>query len=591
MMLVRFLLFLLSFVSFVMAEIKVYGTVDANRISVDETVNFKVTAEASGGFPQLDIMQVKDFTVISGPSQSSSFQWINGKMSSSKSLSWTLIPNRTGTLVIPPLHVTVDRKTFRLEPISITVVRSRAPRPKGESRDQPPEETEMPIIFLEAEADKEEAYQGEQITVQYKLYARVNLRQYSMEKKPRGVGFWLEELYTPKQPSLRETRIDGDRYKVATLYKIALFPTTDGELILDPMVLTCTIEVPPRRRTRSLFDDFFSDQFFSRTEQRIVKSEALKFKVKPVPHLGKPSDYSGAVGDFELSSFLDTTATEVNEAITYTIELEGTGNLDLFQINEPLFPTGLEVFKPKRTFEKDPFRDQISGTKRFEYVLIPRNEGRFFIPAAELTFFNPTTGEWESVSTEVLTVEAKPGRIVFQQGQGLTKEEIALLGQDIRYIRTAPRKLKPLDRHMIPNQFWMFGILGLLLFAGPRVVEGVRTGRKERSEQIKARKALRRAQKSLKNVRDANGYPQVTRALYRYFAEKLNVAHASLDAGAVQDLLNKKVDPSLLNTLTEILSVCEEAEYAPIDRSSVENDAGVLARSAADLLARIDGKV
>ncbi|MEE9167656.1 MAG: BatD family protein [Candidatus Neomarinimicrobiota bacterium] len=585
------LVFLLSFTSVIFAEIKVYATVDANRISVDETVNLKVTAEGSEGYPQLDILQVSDFTVISGPSQSSSFHWINGKMSSSKSLSWTMIPNKTGNLTVPPLDVTVDRDRVRLNPISIAVVETGGKDAEAERKDRPLKEPETPAIFLEAKADTDEVYQGEQITVQYKLYTRVNLRQYSVEKKPGGIGFWLEELYAPKQPSLRDTRIGGIRYKVATLYKMALFPTTHGDLVVDPMVLTCTIEVPSRRRVPSLFDDFFSSQFFSKTERRIVRSEPLEFHVKPVPEPGKPDEFSGAVGDFRLTSSMDTTATEANHAVSFTVELEGSGNLGLFQLDEPVFPDGLEVFKPNRSFEQDPFRDQISGIKRLEFVIIPRREGRFLIPATNLTYFNPRTGTWASTSTRVIALDVQPGAQMFDRGEGLTKEEIALLGQDIRYIRTGSVRLKSLNRRKVPTLFWLFGIVGLILFASPRIVGEVRANRKERSVQRKARQALGRARRELRRVRDTGGYQEISEAIYAYFAARMNRAEAGLDARSVQDLLNKNVEQSSIQSMWEILSVCEQAQFAPVDRSGLRYDAVTLARRAGQLLTEIDRKL
>lgn len=587
-MVCRTFAFLLSLCAFLIAEVEVSGTVDSRRIAVDETINFKVMAQGSDGYPQLDILQIKDFTVISGPAQSSSFQWINGQMSSSKSLSWTLIPNRTGNLHIPTLEVTVDRRIYRLDPISITVVPSRRERPGGDRETETSHETETPLIFLEAEADKKEAYQGEQITVQYKLYTRVNLRQYSMEKKPQGIGFWLEELYTPKQPSLRETRVDGVRYQVATLYRTALFPTKAGQLVVDPMVLSCTIEAPSRSRIPSLFDDFFSDRFFSRTEQRIVRSEPLNFQIRPVPEEGRPASYSGAVGEFFIRSSLDTAQTEANQAISYTIELSGTGNLSLFQIEEPIFPAGLEVFTPKRTFEKDPFRDEITGTKRLEYVIIPRREGRFLIPESKLDYFNPETGKWESTSIQVSTVTVLPSSVAMEQGQGLTKEEIALLGQDIRYIRTTGARWRAHDQRVIPNVFWLFGVLGLMLFASPTVIVRLRRGRDDRIAETRARTAFRKAKRSLKKIKDPGRFSDVISVIYSYFADKFDVPAAGLNAHSLEKFLLGEVDAEDINSLTEIISICLQARYSPVDHSKLGNDAVGLARCTSELLQRIE---
>ena len=593
-MFIRCMVTLVALSSVSQAVVKVYSTVNDNRITVNQTVSLTVTAEGSEGYPQLDISEVEDFTVISGPAQSSSFHWANGRMSSSKSLSWTLIPNRTGSLTIPGLDVTVDKKTYALEPISVMVGPGPAQPQQADPRAQARKEPETPLVFLQAKADKSQGYRGEQITVNYTLYTRANLRQYSVENKPRGVGFWLEELYAAKQPTMRETRVNGVRYQAASLYRIALFPTTSGELILNPMVLTCAIEVPSRSRFPSLFDDFFSDPFFSRTKQQVVRSQPLKFNIMPVPEQGKPTDYTGAVGEYTLSSFLDTTRTEVNQAISYTIELKGTGNLNLFQLEEPVFPVGLEVFSPKTSFEKDPFRDEISGTKRMEYVLIPRKEGRFFIPQTELVHFNPRTDKWESTATEVLSILVQPGHLVLGQGQGLTKEEIALLGQDVRYIRTAPIRLKPLNQRMIPGLFWWLSLLGIVLFVSPGVVNVIRTNREERVDAVRARRARRnalRALQKLAEVKDPTAFAPLAAAIHRYLAHKMGVSEAGLDTPSVEKLLDGKSDPRLIAELIDILTLCDQAQYAPAELSPQEKNAMILAKRASKVLIEIDAEL
>jgi len=585
---------LLVTVSFLIGEVKVYGTVDSDRITINGTLSYSVTAEESEGYPQLDILQIKDFAVISGPSQSSSFQWVNGKMSSSKSLSWTLIPNRAGTLSIPPMKVKVDNREYELKPVSISVgqIQSRDQQAKGEDEEQRDREAETPIIFLEVVTDKNTVFQGEQVSVTYKLYTRVNIRQYTMDKKPQGVGFWIEEQYVPKQPSFRETRFNGVRYQVATLYKIALFSTSTGTLIVDPMMLVCTVEVPSRSRFPSLFDDFFSDRLFSRTEQQVVRSEPLTIQVKPLPELGKPFNYTGAVGEYYLTSYLDTTLTEVNQAISYTIELTGTGNIRLFQLEDPIFPEGLEVFNPKISpVEEDPFRDEISGTKRLEYILIPRREGRFLIPSTELTYFNPKSSKWEATSTEVLTVNVQPGRFVFEQTQGLTKEEIALLGQDIRYIRIKPVRLKPLDQRMIPALFWWLSVLSITFFVSPEVAKSVRSNRRKRLSDIDARRAFRKAHKKLKLINDSDDFIKITTVIYEYLSSKFNVPIAGLDARSVRILLDGKVNSEKIDSLIEIISVCDQAQYAPVDLSKLGKDVVGLANRTLTMLDGINKEI
>ena len=106
------------------ATTRVQSTVDKNILRINEALTLKVTAKESDDFPKLKLTDLKDFTVISGPGQSSSFQWINGKMSSSKTLSWTLIPNKIGNLIIPSFSIDLDGKLINSEPIEIIVEES-----------------------------------------------------------------------------------------------------------------------------------------------------------------------------------------------------------------------------------------------------------------------------------------------------------------------------------------------------------------------------------------------------------------------------------------------------------------------------------
>jgi len=202
----------------------VTASVDVNQLAVNETFTFKIEAKDANNMPRINLAPLeKNFTIISGPTQQTSYQWINGKATSSKTLTWTLVPNKKGQLTIPALAVTVDGEKLKTKPIRMNVKGSGQVVNKDE-------------LFLLAEIDQDEVYVGEQVTVTYKLYTRV---QMSLEdiKYPESVGFWTEELSVPRPPRFNQTTINGVLYNVATLYKVALFPTKTGELELTPQCI------------------------------------------------------------------------------------------------------------------------------------------------------------------------------------------------------------------------------------------------------------------------------------------------------------------------------------------------------------------
>ena len=241
----------LFFINFLFSQVEVSATVDSKEIYTYENINFKITVNQSEGFPIVKNFQFNDFEILSGPSQSSSFQWINGNMLSKKSLSWTISPKKTGDLLIPKFEINIDGKKFFTNEIQIKVYDSDNRKPLKQNANQ-----KSPIIFIVAEPEKQKLVKGEQVNVEYKLYSKANLRQYSFKAKPKGQGFWREELYEPKQPKFKEIDYNGEKYNVSTIYRIALFPTNIGELKLDQLILSCSIQTQSSRKDFSLFDDF-----------------------------------------------------------------------------------------------------------------------------------------------------------------------------------------------------------------------------------------------------------------------------------------------------------------------------------------------
>ena len=329
--------FVLTYIScgLIFGQISVSASVDINKISKSETFGFKITALNVDESPSVDISSLSSlFKVISGPSQQTNIQWINGSMTSSRTLAWTLLPRKTGKVNIPPLEVIVGNNTYRTKPIGIIVEKSIG-------------RAQIANLFIEAKPNKEEVFLGEQVTITYRLFTRTNLSVESIEY-PKSVGFWSEDLLPARAARFNNTQINGINYKVATLYKSAMFPTQTGVLDISPMTAICNVEKSQRRR-RGVFDDPFFNSMFKETQRKFIESDTLSINVKPYP-VNPPVDFTGAVGDFSINTWIDTLNARVNEAVTFHVELNGTGNLNQFKINQLNFPQSMEVFPPKSSF-------------------------------------------------------------------------------------------------------------------------------------------------------------------------------------------------------------------------------------------------
>ena len=221
------------------AESAVNVTVDRRRINEGDSITLTVTAKNVKSDPDVQLPNLQDFKIVSGPNQSSStnVQFVNGKMtkSSSTTLTWTLIPTKTGKLTIPAMVIKAGKQSFTSSPISITVSKQEDLQTEFVSQ-----------FFIEAEVDNKTPYRGEQVILTYTLYTKVDVTSFD-DELPKFKGFWTEELFAPKNLQLRESQKNGNRFYAATIKKIALFPTQSGGIIIDPMTAVIGIREKQQR--------------------------------------------------------------------------------------------------------------------------------------------------------------------------------------------------------------------------------------------------------------------------------------------------------------------------------------------------------
>jgi len=527
-------------------------SVDKNRLQEGELLKLSIQVVDGEDFAEVDLGPLEsDFDIISGPSQQNNIQWINGSVSSTKTLSWTLLPKRSGNLVIPVLSGTVGGKKFKGKKIPIQI---------GKLSNDGINE-----VFIAAEIDKKEAFLGEQVTLTYKLYKRIDVKiwGYDQIQMPDFKGFWAEELYTPQrlQYQSKEVTIKGLRYQVANLGQRALFPIASDKHEIPSVKIKVQLEVKKKKKRREPFFDPFFDSFLSQTKTIVLATDAKDVKIKSYPD-SRPYDFTGAVGDFELFSEIDRDNVKTNEGITFTVILKGTGNIGLFSLPEIKFPENVEVFPPTENFEKDGFRNQITGNQKWEYILIPREEGRLIIPRVQMSFFEPKSNNWIRANTVSHNVLVSPNDFNTIHDQGLTKREIELIGQDIRYIHTGNYELKSKE-----NQNPIFNliiyILSLFIYSLPILISKITGYRLSTEADRKIHNALRVNLKKLKKNKDGDPFVVASRIFYIYLKDRLALRSDNLDPAKVKSILIDKIDNGLFDELIDILTICDQGKYSP----------------------------
>ena len=525
-------------------------SVDRNKLQEGDLLT--LTIEVTGGedFANVGLEPLeRDFDIISGPSQQTNIQWINGKMKSAKSLTWTLSPTRSGKFSIPPLSGTVGNKLFKGKSIPIQVVKSV--------------EVQENKVFILADLDKDKVRLGEQITLTYKLYKdpKVIIAGIDQFKMPNFKGFWAEEIFTPQQLKFQAQKetINGVKYQVANLGQRALFPMPSDQHYIPPIALQVQLDVRKKKRRKDPFFDPFFDSFFAETKTKILRSKERSIKIEPFPE-PRPFDFTGAVGDFNINAEIDQFDAKVNEGLTLTISLKGTGNIGLFSLPNIKFPDGVEVFPPTDSFEKDGFRNRLTGIQKWEYIIIPRQAGIIVLPRVQMSYFDPNTNSWKRTSTDPIEISISPARSNNTTTGGLTKREVELLGRDIRFIHT-DNQIFPNENKKGINIIILIYLFSVIVFVLPLALSRLMGYHIATAHSRQVRTALRKSIKSINNAND-DPFEAASKAFYSYLKDKFTLA-SNLDPAKVKLILNDKLEKKIIDQIIKTLTICDAGKYSP----------------------------
>ena len=375
-------------------------------VSVGERFRLVYTVNAQGS--DFTPGKMDGFGVLSGPntSTSSSVQIINGQMEQSMKISYTYIleAQKEGKFTINRGRITVEDQQYNSNAVTIEVVKGQAPAQarggnsgssgNGNSRGSANDiNISNEDLFIRMLFSKKEVRQGEPIVATLKLYTRAQLSNLGGFKAPSYNGFWSETLREAQNISLQRENYNGSVYNTAVIQQHVLFPERAGTLTIDPAELTAYVQVRIQNaRSRSLFD-----QFFGATEnvEKILKSPPVSIKVNPLPG-GAPAGFNGAIGNINMTATLDPSATKTNEPLTLKITYSGTGNLKLLADPNPKFPSDFEVYDPKISNNYRAGAKGYTGTKTYEYLIIPRHAGVYEIPAIQFAAFDLAANTYSS---------------------------------------------------------------------------------------------------------------------------------------------------------------------------------------------------
>jgi hypothetical protein len=393
---------------------------------------------------------------------------------------------------------------------------------------------------------------------------------------PEAVGCWVEDYPVPQRPQIRTETINGVNYNVAELKKVAVFPSKSGKITITPLEMIVDVVVPRQRRQapRNLFDDFFSDPF-NQVVKKKIRSNTVQLTVNALPTIGQPKNFSGLVGDYTLNTSLDKDTLKTNEAMSFKIAIAGTGLLKFLNDLQLNFSPDFQVFEPKISESINKNGSQIRSSKEFEYVIIPRVAGNHTVGGAQITYFDPASKSYKNLlipEYQITVLKGEDLAVGVGSGTVLSKEEIQLLGTDIRYIKQEITDLKKVGH--LPFKTWLFYlslifpaiILGVALVYRSyleKMSTNIEYARSRKAQKI-AKSRLKQAQQFLKQQKAAEFYGAVSSGLIGYVADKFNKSAAGMVRQDLEKLLSGvEINPEIYERFFECLDEADFRRFAP----------------------------
>ena len=578
--------FLMAHCSFLVLSAQQITGRAPSQVAVGEQfrLTYTVNTDDVSGFRAGNIPDA--FEVLMGPSTStqSSYQMVNGHTSHSTSVTYTYILSATknGSFTIPAAHAHVAGKSVSSNELHIKV--SGTAQQGGNGGRQHPQGAEQARaagshisgsdLFIKVSANKSHVHEQEPILLTYKVYTLVDLTSLS-GKMPDLKSFYTREVPLPQEKSFKLESLNGRPYRTVTWQQYVMFPQTTGKLEIPSITYEGLVVL--QNRNVDPFEAFFNGGSGYMEVKKEIKAPGLTITVDPLP--ARPTNFSGGVGSFNLAVNLDKQAVKANDPITFHIVVSGTGNLKL--IKQPVLnlPKDFDQYDAKVTDNTKLTTNGIEGSMVYDVLVVPRHQGKYEVPPVEFTYYDTSSDSYKTLRSEAFTLDVAKGDGTSSVAD-YSSEEVKQLNKDIRYIKTAPTRLRAVDDYFFGSAFYWISLavllavfISLFVIFRHRAIENANIGkmRGKRANKVAVRR-LREANKLLKGGKQNEFYDEVLRALWGYVGDKLDMPVTQLSRDNIsQQLTERGVDADTVNQFIGALDECEYARYAPGDASGNMN--------------------
>jgi len=525
------------------------------------------------------------FDLLSGPNTSVSQNLvISGNQTISQSsytYSYTLAAQKEGTFTIPEVSFMIDGQQVKSNAVTIKVSGkvsqpTQTQQPQNRQTVSANSNFDKNDVFIRGEISKSTPYVGEQVTVTYKLYLGGSVTggfSVNNADMPIQPDLWSYVLGDPKQnPPASNEMVDGKRYTVYVIRRNALFPQRAGKINITPLSLDITVGVRYLRQVGWMSVPDVQEYNLK------IKSNAITLNVKELPQTNQPDNFDPISGIYKITSSLSRKELKANEATNLAITISGSGNIQ--HLSNPIinFPSDFDVSDPRITDNINTTGSIVNGSRTFEYVIIPRNEGKFTIPSITYSYFDLSNESYKTLTTESYQLDVAHNDAQISTNSGnINQKDIKILDKDIRYIKSGKTGLHHKDRIFFGTTwYWLLLFIPLLFLLLFILIWRKEIEKRKDIAATKNRKANKTALKRLKNAKkllEAQNkdefYIEISKALWGYMSDKCHIPLAQLSTETVEiKLLDKGVPHEQIGEFIDTLAQCEFARFAPTGDSA-----------------------
>ncbi len=560
--------------SSVFAQVSFVAKISKRKVAMNERLRVDFVVDKDGdNFNPPGFLGFK----ASGPNQSVSRSWVNGKSSFNKTFTYYLTPQKLGKQTIGQASIEFKGNTYKTSPVIVEVV-AAVDKPQGGVN---PDYIADNSLHLVARVSNKNPYLNEGISLEYVLYwdANVNISAPQELAQPKFEDFWSQNIEI-KQLSAEETTYQGVPSGKVVLKKYVLYPQKTGKLTLKPLTINVPVRVPTNRR------DFFGQRMME-TVNKSVSAGSLTVDVKSLPK-SAPEGFTGAVGQFNLNVSQTKQSLNANESLQLKVKVSGKGNLKLFELPKLKAPPAIEVYDPESKPSIRTTSSGMRGSLSDTYTLVPQYKGKFLLPNLKFAYFDPKQGVYRQLTSKNISIDVLQGPIQSgstqiasnnSKNKQVEKEKVVQENASFQFIKSKTSLVNITSKPFFNTKlYWL--LLLLPLFMIPVVILFVKrksvltkdvAGSKARAANKLVKKYLSTAKKNLGNSKAF--YESLERALHNYLKARLNIDTNEMNKERILELLeSRSIEKETILGFLSVLETCEMARYTPSNLQTMNED-------------------